>query len=300
MSCRLPTAHYAIRAVLVAACGCALGCATMGRRGPSQEDVALGRQMCRQGIDALECGDVKSAKELLRQAAEADPEYGDARKHLAEALWLGGDRREAVEHAEMACRCQPLDAHNAVRAGEMRLLQGEAQQAAGWATQAIGVEPRLATAWALRGRAQQAIGNHAEAVADLQQALRYAPDDKRVLLDLAELYRQQGDDRRTLATLHQLLDAYAPGEEPTTALAMTGAAYLRSGRLDDAVDTFRLAAARPDADATLLCQLAEAEAACGRSAEAIAVAQRALATDAQHAPARALLSRLAAQPTAIR
>lgn len=279
---------------------CSVGCAALGRRGPSKEDVALGRQMCRQGIDALECGEVGSAEQLLRQAAETDPAYGDARKHLAEALWLGGDRREAVEHAEMACRCQPLDAHNAVRAGEMRLSQGEALQASVWASQAIAVEPRLASAWALRGRAEQAKGNRERAVSDLQQALRYAPDDQRLLLDLAELYRQQGDDHRALATLHHLLDAYAPGEEPTEALVMTGAAYLRSDRPYDAADTLRAASKRQDADAALLCQLAEAEAACGRAPEAIAVAQRALAADAQHAPAQALLARLAAVPSSVR
>ncbi|MEO1498522.1 MAG: tetratricopeptide repeat protein [Planctomycetota bacterium] len=276
------------------------GCAVVGRRVASQEDAALGRQMCRQGIDALECGQVNDAQRLLRQAAAADPDYSDARKHLAEALWLGGDRREAVEHAEQACQSLPLDAHNAVRAGQMRLLQGEPQAAADWASRAIAVEPRLASGWALRGRAHHAAGDSVEAVADLQQALRYAPDDRTLLRDLAELYRGRGDQPRALMTLHQLLDSYAPGEAPTAALATTGAAYLESGRPQDAADMLRVASARPDADAALLCGLAEAEAACGRGGEAIDAARRAVAADGTHLPAKALLDRLASAPATVR
>ncbi|TWT41603.1 tetratricopeptide repeat protein [Botrimarina hoheduenensis] len=270
------------------------GCAAIRQRGATQEQAALGRQMCREGVDALECGELANAQKLLRTAAAADPDYGDARRHLAEALWRSGDHREALTHAELACQCDPLDAHGAVRAGQMRLDQGDASRAIEWATQAIAVEQRLASAWALRGRALWNRGETDLAVADLQQALRYAPDDEALLRDLAQLYHTSGDERRTLTTLHQLLDAYAPGEEPVEVLAMTGSAYLSMGRPQDAADTLREAAARGEAPATLLCQLAEAEAACGRLPEAIAGAQRALAADAGHGPAHALLARLAA------
>ena len=273
------------------------GCALMRKRSPTPEHVAQTRQMWQRGVSALESGELSEAESWLRKAAEAAPDDADTRSHLAEALWQRGRCDEALVHAETACRCEPTDARTATRAGEMRLEAGQTELAANWGGRAIGLDARSASAWALRGRALQRQGKTDQALADLQQALRYAPNDRELLTDVALLHRARGDHRRCLTTLHHLLDCHAPGEEPAGVLAMAGESYLAIGRPLEAAESLRLAAVQGETSADLLYQLAEAEAACGRSELAITNARRALEADAGHTPARQLLVRLA-QPAA--
>jgi len=273
------------------------GCALGRRGGPTYVDQA--KQMWRRGVTALESGQVGEAESWLRKAAEATPEDACTQSHLAEALWRSGQHDEAIRRAEEACRCDPGDAEAAVRAGEMRLARGDASLAAQWANRAIDGAPRSPAAWTLRGRAHQKLGEADRAMADFQQALRYAPTDAALLTDVALLHRARGDHRRCLTTLHHLLDAYPPGQEPAGALAMAGDSYLALGRGRDAAETLQLAATRGPADAGLLCRLAEARAACGDTPGAIADARRALDLDADHAASQQLLARLQAPPSTL-
>ncbi|MEN0109408.1 MAG: tetratricopeptide repeat protein [Planctomycetota bacterium] len=271
-----------------------MGCA-LTRSGKGSEYVQQAKSMWRRGVAALETGRVDEAESLLRQAAEAAPEDPDAQRHLAEALWQSGQRTEAVTRAELACRCAPRDSGAAVRAGQMRLEAGDAQRSIDWADAAIAADTRSATAWALRGRAHRRLGRPERALADFQQALRFAPNDPALLTDVAMLHRARGDHRRCLTTLHQVIDSYPPGHEPASALAMVGESYLALGRARDAADSFRVAASRGPADAQLLYGLAEAQAACGQTDAAIADARRAIEADAAHTPSRELLARLEGQ-----
>lgn len=272
------------------------GCA-MKRQASQAGYVAQAKQMWRRGFSALESGKVGEAESWLRRAAERTPEDGPTQRHLAEALWQSGQHDEALKCAEEACRCVPTDCDAAIRAGQMHLAQGDAGRASHWAGRAIDLNARSAAAWALRGRAHQKQGNADLALADFQQALRYAPTDAQLLTDVALLHRARGENRRCLTTLHHLLDAYPPGQEPAGALALAGESYLALGRARDAADTLQLAAARGPADAELLYRLAEAQAACGHRDRAIADARRALDVDAAHGGSLQLLARLRAPGT---
>lgn len=254
--------------------------------------VGQAKQMWRRGVTALDAGKAGEAESWLRKAAAATPQDAATQHQLAEALWQTGKHDEALECVEEACRCAPTNIEAAIRAGEMRLARGDAGEAAAWGERAIEIDARTAAAWALRGRAQQRLGNSNLALADYQQALRYAPTDAKLLTDVAQLYRERGDHRRCLTTLHQLLDAYPPGQEPAEALAMTGETYLALGRSRDATETLLVAAERAPADADLYCRLGEAQAACGQTARAVTEAQRALSLDASHQGSRQLLARL--------
>lgn len=267
------------------------GCA-MTRRNQRPDYVAQAKQMWRRGVTALESGKLGEAESWLRQAAEASPDDAPTQRHLAETLWQSGQHDEALECAEAACRCAPQDCESTVRAGQMRLAQGDAGQANDWAERSIDLNTRSADAWALRGRSHQKLGDTDRALADYQQALRYAPNDPQLLTDVALLHRARGDHRRCLTTLHQLIDAYPPGQEPAGALALAGESYLALGRASDAADTLQLASARGPADADLLYRLAEAQAACGNHDLAMADARRALDLDSQHDGSRQLLARL--------
>lgn len=261
-------------------------------RRKAPEYVAQAKQMWRRGVAALESGKAGEAESWLRKAAEATPEDSATQQHLAEALWQTGKHDEALARAEAACECAPGNGTAAIRAGEMRLSRGDASQAADWGNRAIEIDARSPSAWALRGRAHQRLGSTDQALADFQQALRYSPSDPKLLQDVALLYRARGEHRRCLTTLHHLLEAYPPGQEPAGALALAGDSYLALGRSRDAADTLQLAAARGPADAELLYRLAEAQAACGNTTEAVADARRALNVDATHAGSRQLIARL--------
>ena len=270
------------------------GCRALGRR-QAPDVVGQAKQMWRRGVAALDAGKAGEAESWLRKAAAATPDDAATQHQLAEALWQTGKHDEALKRIEEACRCAPTNIEAAIRAGEMRLASGDAGQAAVWGEHAIELDSHNAAAWALRGRANQKLGKADLALADYLQALRYAPTDAELLTDVAKLHSERGDHRRCLTTLHQLLDAYPPGQEPAEALAMTGETYQALGRSRDATETLLLAAARAPADANLYCRLAEAQAACGQTQRAVAEAQRALSLDSTHQGSRQLLARL--QPT---
>ncbi|MEQ8849801.1 tetratricopeptide repeat protein [Botrimarina sp.] len=291
---RRPASRLAVwLAILALASGCALT-----RRDGRAEYVDHAKQMWRRGVAALESGRVGEAESLLRQAAEAAPDDPAAQRHLAEALWQSGRHDEAILRVEQACECAPHDIEATIRAGQMRLSRGDADAARRWANRALDLDARCPDAWALRGRSLAHTKQPGRALADLQHALRYAPGDARLLEDLARLHGERGDQRRRLTTLHQLLDAYPPGQEPARVLADAGETYLALGRPRDAADALRVAAAREPSNAELLYRLAEAQAASGETRLAIVDARRALDVDAAHEPSRRLLARLESAPSA--
>jgi tetratricopeptide (TPR) repeat protein len=268
------------------------GCQWAGREGAVSRSLATCRQLSQQGVAALEQDQPQQAEALLAKAVEACPVDPEARRHYAEALWRGGDGPGAIAQLDQACRLASEDATLWVRLAEMHLLAGQLQMARQNAEQALDLNPKLAAAWAVRGRVMQAQGQPQEALADLHRALGYAPEDRQILLEMAELYRQLNWPQRALATLHSLADTYSPGEEPQQVLRLMGLAYTALGRYEDAVESLSAAAVRGDPTPEILYRLAEAELLAGHPAEAEAAAQRALAVEPQHPPSRRLLDRL--------
>ncbi|MEM6797970.1 MAG: tetratricopeptide repeat protein [Planctomycetota bacterium] len=295
----LPVTHRpkiaarASAAVLAVVAGVvASGCAGFRQKHPVSASVAACRMYSCQGVTALETGDYNQAESLLRQAAEASPQDADARRHLADALWAGGQQGEAVANMRSSVELQPHNAEARVRYGQMLLAGGNHSEAHDQAQQALAINPRDAAAWALRGRAMLGLGEGDRAMADLHQSLQYAPADRDVLSDLADLHKRAGQRRRELTTLHCLRETYARGEEPTELIATDADAYVALGLPTQAVERLRMACRRGNASAALLCQLAEAEAAAGDATQAVASAQLALTADANHLPAQQLLARL--------
>lgn len=266
----------------------------MSSRKQTPEYLSQAKQLWHKGVSALEMGKVDEAETLLRKAAEATPDDADTQSHLAEALWQSGSHGEALTCAETACRFEPTNARAAIRAGQMRLSEGDPTTATQWAHTAIGLSGRNPEAWALRGRSQARLGNTDQALADMQQALRYAPNDTELLIDVAMLHRAREDHQRCLTTLHHLLDCHPPGEEPVEALALAGETYLAINRPQAAAENLRLAENRGNGGADFYYRLAEAEAACGHLDKARIGVERALAADANHLPSRQLMTRLAA------
>jgi tetratricopeptide (TPR) repeat protein len=271
------------------------GCAILGRRGRTGENVTAGRELSRQGVAALEAGQPIQAEELLKKSLAASPDDASAHRYMAEVLWCRSARDEALSQISESVRLEPTNAGFAVRAGEMMLESGRRDFAAAYAERAIHLDPKLATAWALRGRSFQQLNQPDRALADLQRAVELAPERSDLLLEVAAIYRQRGQNERCLAAVYQLLDSYPPGEEPQSALVLQGQTLMALGRANQASDAFLAATNRRPPSADVYFYLAQSYSASGRSDEATVAAQQALSINADHQPSRQLLSQLAAR-----
>jgi tetratricopeptide (TPR) repeat protein len=268
------------------------GCRLPGTDGPVSRSLATSRQLCQQGVAAMDSGQWDEAETVLSRAVSTCPSNPDARGSYAEALWNRGARQEALSQLEKAQRLAPDDATVWVRVAEMRLAMGQTDLALESAQRAIDLDPRLAAAWTARARTMRAMNRPADALADYQRALGYQPPDRRIPVEIAELYGQLHQPERALATLQALTERYSPGEEPQRVLYLEGLAQMSLGRFDEAVESLSAAATREQPTPEILCRLAEARWRAGRPSEAAVAAREALALDPSHQSSRRLLDRL--------
>ena len=285
-----------MRLKLITLCGVCLplaaGCALAGRRGPAPDDIAAARALSQQGLAAVQAGQWDQAETLLRKSVESSPADAVSRRYLAEALWRRDAFEDAIVQINAAVDADSKDAQLAVRAGEMLLATKSYELAALRADQAIRVDSKLAAAWALRGRAYLRMNQTERALADLQRALEYAPQDRDVLLDIAGIYQLIGQPTRRLTTLHQLMDTYPSGQKPQPLLLMEAMALKELGRGRQATESLRAASQVGPPSADVLSQLAQAHASMGEYDLATHAAQQALEVDASHIASRELLTRL--------
>jgi tetratricopeptide (TPR) repeat protein len=291
------SAVFAFRLVIILLAASTIGCATFGRRSPAPAEVAACRELCAEGVAAIERGHWQHAETLLRQALELSPDDAQSRRYLAEALWRRGAVDDAMSQMTAAVELEAADPELAVRAGEMALAVNALDAALLHADAAIRLDPTQASAWALRGRVFRRMNQNDRAMADWQRALELSPNDVNVLLDVAVLYRERGQSARALAALHHLLDIYPPGEEPQAALMLEGLALMDLQRPHQAVDSLLAAVRRGPPNAEVLYRLAQAQWSAGRYAEATTAAEHALAIDGSHQASRQLLAQLASRET---
>jgi tetratricopeptide (TPR) repeat protein len=252
----------------------------------------VSRQLCRQGIAAMEHNEWDDAEPLLAKAVDVCPEDPGARSNYASLLWKQGRPAEALNHLAEAIRLAPDDAQLRVTYGEMQLALGDqnsAREAADWA---LDLQPKLPGAWALRSRLMQRAGKPREALSDLHRAEGLDPKNADYQTEIAKLHLVLNQPDRALATLQSLSRQWSAPDEPAHVLALKGRAYAAMKRYDDATDCFLLASRRGEGDSETLYHLAKAQFHAGRPREAAAAAQEALIVDPQHAPSRLLLAQM--------
>ena len=274
-------------------CCSLLGCRSLSHPGPIPQSVASARQLTQQGMNAMERDDWKRAESLLNRAVETCSTDADARRNYAETLWHRGAMPEALVQIEEARRLSHDDPSLCVRAGELYLAMGRTSEASRIADEALVLDPKLAPAWALRGRVARSTGQTQQALAYFQRSLGYAPDNHDVALLVAETYRELNQPDRALIALEALSDSYSPGTEPQQVLYLQGLALTALGRYEEAIRSLTLAAHRDRPTPDVLCHLAEAQLLSGRYSLAQTTVQGALTLDPNHSASQALSARMA-------
>ena len=213
-------------------CGCSLWSKA---RGPVPQDVADCRKLSQRAVGALHRGDIATAESLAQRAVQTNPHDAQAHQNYSEALWRSGQREAAIVQAQEAQKLLPDDPLVTVRLGEQYQEQGRSQEAAELASQAIDICPNCGSGWALRARARASLGQLNDSLPDFQQALRYQPNDQKLLLELAELHRRMNRPERALATLGSLRETYPAGEEPPQLLVLEADAFAALKRWPESI-----------------------------------------------------------------
>jgi len=278
--------------VSLAAAWLSCGCRWIRREGPISESLATSRQLTQRGIAAAQRGRADKAESLLADAVKACPADLAARRQYAEVLWRRDARPEAIAQLQAAVRLNSEDATLLVRLAQMQLESGQLEAAWQNAEAALDINPKLASAWAARGRVMRAIGRHRQALADYHRSLGLAPGNQEILLEVAELNQHLGRPQRALATLHALADTYSPGEEPQRVLHLTGLAYMALGRHQEGIEKLAAALIAGDATAEMYYHLGEAQLLAGHPLQAAEAARQALALEPHHPQSVELLGRL--------
>lgn len=268
------------------------GCRIPGLDGPVSHSLATSRQLCQQGLVAMEREQWQRAEQLLQQAVKTCSTDPDSRRSYAEALWHRGSEQDAVAQMERACELAPGDAELHVRTAEMYLAMKRMDPAINHTRQALELAPRLASAWAMRGRIMETGDQLQEALASFHRALGYAPNDRGIRFETAQLYQRMNQPERALVMLQNLAETYSPGGEPPSLFFAQGQAYKAMQRYDDAIQSFATAKALGAPPAETLCQLGECLMAVGRPGDAASAAREALHVDPQCQHSHQLLAQI--------
>ncbi|MDD4266604.1 MAG: tetratricopeptide repeat protein [Pirellulales bacterium] len=276
------------------------GCQLWGREAPISPATIVSRQLCRQGVAAMERACWQEAEPLLSKAVDVCPEDPDARHKFGRLLWARGSRAEAVAQLAEAIRLSPEDPSLRVAYGEMQMALGNLQSARESAESALDLKLDLAAAWALRGRIMHQAGHLRESLSDLHRAQCLASGDAEIEAEIANIYLEIGQPDRALATVQSLARRWAPPDEPAAILAIKGRSYLALGRHEDAVAQLSAAAQQGDRSLETLYCLAKAEMLAGRPQHAAQAAFDALAVDPAHGPSRHLLAQMGIDSAIVR
>ena len=173
-----------------------------------------------------------------------DPEYVQALKVKAKALYLLGRDPDAVETLQRAARRAPADAEIPYDLGRMYYQQGKHASAAEALDRATALDPRAYKAWDALGLAREALGDVEQAQQDYLKAIALVHTDHPrydvVYANFADLMLKRGDYQRAFD-----LAAEAAGRNPNDArnLFLAGKALVQMGRSSLSVPWFEQAIA---------------------------------------------------------
>jgi tetratricopeptide (TPR) repeat protein len=131
------------------------------------------------------------AAEHYKRAIERAPDVPDLYYRYAHALWAAGDSQTALTAYKSALDRNPYD-YRAEWESARILLADHPDEALRLTTHALELNPNIADALTIRGRALVALQKPKEAIADFRKAIAINPDDPATHFQLARAYRLTG------------------------------------------------------------------------------------------------------------
>ena len=198
--------------------------------------------MLRQGIAALEGGDLALAEMVFRAAVERHPRAHEAWNLLSVVAVRSGQPEVSAACARKALE---LDRRNAIYQNNLGIACGELgllDDAEAAFRRALKTQPVYPQALYNLGKVLHKLNRVDEAVRAYERAHAMAPNEPGLRRNLAQLYQQRGQPERALAMLEEM------GGPPDEAHASTYAACLADAKGDAAAIAWlsRLVEQRPE------------------------------------------------------
>jgi tetratricopeptide (TPR) repeat protein len=150
------------------------------------------------------------AAEHYKRAIERAPDVPDLYYRYAHALWAAGDSQTAMTAYKNALQRNPYDYRSEWELARL-LLADHPDEALRLTTHALELNPNLADALTIRGRALVALQKPKDAIADFRKAIAISPDDAAIHFQLARAYRLTGmsAEAQTENAIYERLDKEA-------------------------------------------------------------------------------------------
>ena len=213
--------------LLIPATGCAIN-RSFASFSPSQ---FAGSVRCREGVAALERGNLNEAEERLESAVKLSKNDVNYRRYYAEALWQQGKYQEALQQLNEAIKRggqNNVSLH--ISLAEKYLAIQEYADAYHHADEAVRLDSQDFRSWALRGRTKRLQAVHQagytehttamlhQAREDYLRAVSLVPNDRELLAELAAVQMGCGQPEQALATWLSVQNLFPQGGEPMEVL----------------------------------------------------------------------------------
>jgi tetratricopeptide (TPR) repeat protein len=209
----------------------AVGCQVNRSFAPMSPSQIIGSERGRQGISALERGNLTEAEKRLEDAVKLNKNDINHRRYYAEVLWQQEKYQEALFHLDEAVnRGGQNNASLHISLAEKYLTIREYPAAYHHAEEAVRLSSQDSRSWALRGKALWLLATHQTSDAEqtaamLQQAredylraVPLAPNDRELLAELATIQMRCGQPEQAWATWQTVQSLYPQGSEPADVL----------------------------------------------------------------------------------
>ncbi|MDR0520992.1 MAG: tetratricopeptide repeat protein [Planctomycetaceae bacterium] len=219
---------------------------------PLSPSRILSSERSRQGLVALEKGDVDEAEKRLSDAVRLDKNNPDHRRFYAEVLWKQGKQEAALRQLnELVSISGKEDAVLHLLLAEKYHEIHDQQTAFRHADTAVRLDAANARSWALRAKTRRLLTeaawsapqeNSPEHTAemfrqsrdDILRAITLDPGNKDLLPELALIQMRCGQFEQALAAWLDAQDKYPAGKEPVFILAGKSETLAALYRYDDA------------------------------------------------------------------
>lgn len=216
-------------------------------------------------IDALRRGAAAEALSAAYDAVAANPQDAIARRLLANALQLNGDREAALATLDEALELTPDDASLHVERAALLLKGRQLDEAEAALAKAVGLDPNQFLAYVMQGQLALGRGDIVEAERIAKTAGRIAPSHPQVAAIEGMVALRRGEADSALSILSQA--AQTAPDDPTVRNAL-GFAYLAKGHLAFAEQAFRKQLEQQPDSFALRALIADLVRRQGRAAEA--------------------------------